>query len=94
MTSVSCGLVSTVGDYLRFAQMLLNAGELDGVRILSTETAQQMTTDAVPANGVVTRMGGKGYDNAGPTSPHTACYRKGACLSPDECADAQVVEKA
>jgi CubicO group peptidase (beta-lactamase class C family) len=44
------GLVSTVGDYLRFAQMLLNAGELDGVRILSTETAQQMTTDAVPAN--------------------------------------------
>ncbi|MCX6045842.1 MAG: serine hydrolase [Chloroflexi bacterium] len=28
------GLVSTTGDYLRFAQMLLNKGELDGVRLL------------------------------------------------------------
>ena len=28
------GLVSTAADYLRFGQMLLNGGELDGVRIL------------------------------------------------------------
>jgi CubicO group peptidase (beta-lactamase class C family) len=37
------GLASTVGDYLRFAQMLLNGGELDGVRILSPKTVALMT---------------------------------------------------
>ena len=37
------GLVSTVGDYLRFCQMLLNDGELDGVRILSPRTVELMT---------------------------------------------------
>jgi CubicO group peptidase (beta-lactamase class C family) len=38
------GLVSTVDDYLRFAQMLLNRGELDGVRILGTKTVELMTS--------------------------------------------------
>jgi hypothetical protein len=42
------GLVSTAADYLRFCQMLLNGGELDGVRILSAATVRQMTTDALP----------------------------------------------
>lgn len=42
------GLVSTVGDYLRFAQMLLNRGELDGVRLLSRKTVELMTTDNLP----------------------------------------------
>jgi len=37
--------VSTAGDYLRFCQMLLNAGELDGVRILSRKTVELMTSD-------------------------------------------------
>jgi CubicO group peptidase (beta-lactamase class C family) len=36
------GLVSTAGDYLRFAQMLLNGGEFDGVRILSPESVKLM----------------------------------------------------
>ncbi len=36
------GLVSTAVDYLRFCQMLLNDGELDGVRILKTETVELM----------------------------------------------------
>ncbi len=31
------GLVSTVGDYLRFTQMMLNGGILDGNRILRTK---------------------------------------------------------
>lgn len=39
------GLVSTSRDYLRFAQMLLNGGELDGVRILSPKTVEFMTTN-------------------------------------------------
>jgi CubicO group peptidase (beta-lactamase class C family) len=42
------GLVSTAPDYLRFCQMLLNGGELDGVRILSAKTVQQMTTNTLP----------------------------------------------
>ena len=39
------GLVSTARDYLRFCQMLLNGGELDGVRILSPKTIELMTTN-------------------------------------------------
>jgi PDZ domain/Beta-lactamase len=42
------GLVSTAADYLRFCQMLLNRGELDGVRILTPETVQLMTTNSLP----------------------------------------------
>ncbi len=38
------GLVSTAQDYARFAQMLLNGGELDGVRLLSRKTVELMTT--------------------------------------------------
>ena len=37
------GLVSTARDYWRFAQMMLNRGELDGIRILRPETVDSMT---------------------------------------------------
>ncbi len=39
------GLVSTASDYLRFCQMLLNGGELGGVRLLSPKTVALMTTN-------------------------------------------------
>ncbi len=39
------GVLSTVADYARFAQMLLNRGELDGVRILGRKTVELMTSD-------------------------------------------------
>ncbi len=42
------GIVSTAADYLRFCQMLLNGGELDGVRILSPRTVALMTSDHLP----------------------------------------------
>jgi CubicO group peptidase (beta-lactamase class C family) len=42
------GLVSTASDYLRFCQMLLNGGGLDGVRILRQQTVQLMTTNSLP----------------------------------------------
>jgi CubicO group peptidase (beta-lactamase class C family) len=42
------GLVSTVSDYLRFAQMLLSGGELEGVRLLGRETMDMMTTSQLP----------------------------------------------
>lgn len=42
------GLVSTAMDYARFGQMLLNGGELDGVRILKPETVRLMHTNHLP----------------------------------------------
>ncbi|UAL08743.1 serine hydrolase domain-containing protein [Caulobacter segnis] len=41
------GLVSTSADYARFAQMLLNGGELEGKRILKPETVALMRTNAL-----------------------------------------------
>ena len=38
------GVLSTVGDYGRFAQMLLNGGELDGVRIIGRKSIEMMTS--------------------------------------------------
>jgi CubicO group peptidase (beta-lactamase class C family) len=46
--SGDAGLVSTAPDYLRFCQMLLNGGELDGVRLLSEQAVKAMTTNALP----------------------------------------------
>ena len=44
------GLLSTAGDYAGFCQMLLNGGELDGVRLLSPKTIALMTSDQLPAS--------------------------------------------
>ena len=43
--SGGAGLVSTLGDYARFLQMLVGRGELDGVRLLRPETVDAMTRD-------------------------------------------------
>src|SRR6185503_17320614 len=45
---------STAGDYLRFAQMLVNGGRLGGTRILSRKTVEYMTSDQLPAGTVNT----------------------------------------
>jgi CubicO group peptidase (beta-lactamase class C family) len=42
------GLVSTAEDYYRFAQMLLNSGELGGVRILAPSSVRLMDTNHLP----------------------------------------------
>ena len=47
MHSGGGGLVSTAPDYLRFAQMMLNRGELDGHRIIEPETVALMTRNHV-----------------------------------------------
>jgi CubicO group peptidase (beta-lactamase class C family) len=44
------GLVSTAADYYRFCQMLLNGGELDGVRLLGPRTIEYMTMNHLPGN--------------------------------------------
>jgi CubicO group peptidase (beta-lactamase class C family) len=51
------GLVSTTADYLRFAQMLLNQGELDGVRLLGRKAVELMTTNHLPAELLPLRLG-------------------------------------
>lgn len=43
--SGGAGMVSTASDYTRFAEMLLNGGELEGVRLLSPKTIEFMTSD-------------------------------------------------
>jgi CubicO group peptidase (beta-lactamase class C family) len=42
------GLLSTAADYMRFARMLLQGGELDGVRLLSPKTLALMTANHLP----------------------------------------------
>ncbi|HSC28452.1 MAG TPA: serine hydrolase domain-containing protein [Vicinamibacterales bacterium] len=53
--SGGAGLLSTAPDYARFLQMLLNGGDLDGVRILSRASVRLMTVDHL--NGIAFRPG-------------------------------------
>jgi len=55
------GLVSTVPDYLRFSQMLLNKGELDGARLLKPATVEMMTTNRLSEAVLRVRGGGMGW---------------------------------
>lgn len=63
--SGGAGLVSTIRDYSRFAQMLLNGGSLNGVRLLSPKTVELMasshTSDIPPTGlGLIGEGGGFG----------------------------------
>ena len=51
------GLVSSMADYARFCQMLLNKGELDGKRLLGRKTVEYMRTNQLPNNGDMADMG-------------------------------------
>ena len=55
------GLVATARDYLRFSQMMLNGGELDGVRILSPKTVDLMTTNHIGDLGLGYGREGMGF---------------------------------
>ena len=59
--SGSGGLLSTIDDYFRFAQMVLNGGEANGKRLLKTSTVQLMRTNVL-AQGVA-------VDTYGPAQP-------------------------
>ncbi|MGH9430276.1 MAG: serine hydrolase domain-containing protein [Terriglobia bacterium] len=82
MPSGGGGLVSTAHDYLRFVQMLLNGGELDGVRILAPATVRLMSSNHLHANLMTGQFGigiqhirpgfGYGYDMAVFTNPALA----------------------
>jgi CubicO group peptidase (beta-lactamase class C family) len=55
------GLVSTAEDFVRFSQMLLNKGELNGVRLLKADTAASMTVNALPDAVLKDRGGNIGW---------------------------------
>ncbi len=64
MLSGGGGLVSTASDYMRFAQMLANGGELEGVRILSRKTVELMSSNQLPdtiSSLPWTKLQGHGY---------------------------------
>jgi len=50
------GLLSTAPDYFRFASMMQNMGELDGVRILGRKTVELMTTNHLPGGQDLTEL--------------------------------------
>ncbi len=51
------GLTSTASDYIRFAQMLLQDGELGGTRLLAPETVQMMRSNRLPEALVPIQLG-------------------------------------
>jgi CubicO group peptidase (beta-lactamase class C family) len=51
------GLVTTAADYHRFAQMLLNGGELDGERLLGSRTVAYMMRNHLPGNADLSTFG-------------------------------------
>ena len=59
--SAGGGLVSTTTDYFRFHQMMLNGGELDGVRILGPRTVRLITTNHTGDKAVWLRGAGFGF---------------------------------
>ena len=70
MLSGGAGLVSSAGDYHRFAQLLLRGGELDGVRLLGSRTLAYMTRNHLPGGVDLASYGRElfaetGYDGIG-----------------------------
>jgi CubicO group peptidase (beta-lactamase class C family) len=81
LSSGGGGLVSTATDYMRLCQMLLNGGQLDGVRILSPLTVELMHTNVLaPSVPILAPGAGFGLDFAIYTDPAAAggYYGKGS----------------
>ena len=55
------GMFSTIGDYARFGQMLLNGGELDGTRVLARKTVELMLANQLVSLAQPTTEPGGGY---------------------------------
>jgi CubicO group peptidase (beta-lactamase class C family) len=81
LSSGGGGLVSTTSDYMRFCKMMLNGGQLDGVRILSPLTVELMRTNVLaPTVPILAPGAGFGLDFAIYTDPAAAggYYGKGS----------------
>jgi CubicO group peptidase (beta-lactamase class C family) len=55
------GLLSTAPDYLRFCQMVLNGGELDGERLLGSKTVELITMDHIADDSQPNQRTGSGF---------------------------------
>ena len=55
------GLLSTVPDFVRYSQMLLNRGQLDGARLLKPETVDRIVANGLPEPILKARGGGMGW---------------------------------
>ena len=65
MLSGGGGLVSTIGDYLQFSQMMMNGGEFSGTRILTPESVAQMTRNQLPSKAIPIGVGGSKMPGVG-----------------------------
>ena len=57
--------MSTAADYVRFAQMFLNDGELDGVRLLQPATVAMMRSNQIDEELIPISLGGPGFPGYG-----------------------------
>ena len=73
------GLVSTMNDYASFCKMLMNGGELDGVRILEESTAQLILSNQIPEE--ASFRDGFGYGLGGSVNLKTGEYAWGGMAS-------------
>jgi CubicO group peptidase (beta-lactamase class C family) len=77
------GLVSTLSDYMKFGEMLLNGGELNGTRILQESTVRLIMSDQMPE--AVEYDGG--YGLGGYVNLETGAYGLSGAASTDFVAD-------
>jgi CubicO group peptidase (beta-lactamase class C family) len=73
------GMVSTMDDYGKFTTMLLNKGELNGVRILEESTVDLILSNQFPEGAV--GWSGSGYGLGGSFTPETGEYGWGGAAS-------------
>ena len=66
------GMVSTIEDYSRFGRMLINGGELDGIRILQESTVEMIMSNQLPEG--VDYENGSYYGLGGSVDPKTGRY--------------------
>ena len=64
MLSGGGGMVGTLDDYQRFADMLLNGGELDGERIIGRKTLEYMTLNHLPEGKTLNELGQSTFSEA------------------------------
>ena len=73
------GLASTIGDYGKFGQMLLNGGELNGKRVLEESTVKLIMSDQMPSTASYEE--GMGYGLGGSVNLATGEYSWGGMAS-------------
>lgn len=73
------GLVSTIGDYGKFGQMLLNGGEFNGLRLLEESTVKLIMSDQMPEG--IAFEAGKTYGLGGSVDKNTSEYSWGGMAS-------------